>query len=587
MARMIPARLHEATVSSAERRVFDILQRDPATTDWVVLHSLGLSHRQGRPYGEIDFVLLIPQAGVLCLEVKGGRLACNNGEWETMNRFGKVERIRRSPFIQARDGMFALRDAITNRAPVGLPSALLYAYAVAMPDVSFTQSSPEWEEWQVLDRETIGRSMCTSLLRALREQRRLHPRSSPGEPTAATMRAIQQLIRPDFEVIVSRAAAIEEAEVQLLRLTGEQFEALDLLADNERSLFEGAAGTGKTMLALEFARRSSAAGHRTLFICFNRLLGLWLERQAVDASSLVAGSYFKLLREAITRSSIASEFMDAEGRGEEPDLFESVYPVCGRLALEELNETYDVLVMDEAQDLLRPAILDVLDVWLKGRLSGGRWAIFGDFHRQAIFTKATGDTLRDALRRSAPQFARGRLTQNCRNTRNIGEETALLSGFDSPPYKMGQVQGLPVDYRFYGPTTSQESLLSATVLDLLKDGVLPEHIVLLSPNRLSRSAAGALTGRTFQIVEASTYGKSRSRTPAIAFATIHTFKGMESSVVVLCDIERVADDVPQSLLYVAMSRARSQLIILARDICRAGLAECVRRKVKERWSAYE
>jgi hypothetical protein len=54
-----------------------------------------------------------------------------------------------------------------------------------------------------------------------------------------------------------------------------------------------------------------------------------------------------------------------------------------------------------------------------------------------------------------PQSARGRLTLNCRNTRNIGEETALLSGFTSPPYRMGQIAGLPVDYRYYQSAESQ------------------------------------------------------------------------------------------------------------------------------------
>ena len=75
----------------------------------------------------------------------------------------------------------------------------------------------------------------------------------------------------------------------------------------------------------------------------------------------------------------------------------------------------------------------------------------------------------------------------------------------------------------------------------------------------------------------------RTRATAIRFATAHAFKGMESPVVVLCDIEHVGDGDQQSLLYVAMSRARSHLTILAKETTRASIAECVRRKLQESW----
>ena len=54
---------------------------------------------------------------------------------------------------------------------------------------------------------------------------------------------------------------------------------LDLLGGNRRCLFEGAAGTGKTLLALEFARRCAQSGDRVLLICFNRLLGDWFANE--------------------------------------------------------------------------------------------------------------------------------------------------------------------------------------------------------------------------------------------------------------------------------------------------------------------
>lgn len=583
MAKMIPSEFDEATVSAAERRFFDLLKHDPDAADWTVLHSLGLARRGKKPFGEIDFVVIIPGGGVFCLEVKGGGVSCHNGVWQTIDRHGSVHALKRSPFAQAREGMFAMRDAVLNRAPVGFPDGIVFGYAVVLPDVTFTVRSPEWEPHQVIDRESLRKPVSNAVRRLAMEQRKLlNTPPTDKEPTRANIGILIQLLRPDFDAVVTRGTQIEQTEERLLQLTQEQFDALDLLADNPRCLFDGAAGTGKTMLALEYARRSAQSGLRTLLVCFNRLLGDWLENQIAESifkAQLTAGRHFKLLRETITRSSLATEFAEKERREHSPELYERVYGDFGSLAVEEVGETYDVLVVDEAQDLLRPGVLDCSSAWLAGGLAGGRWAIFGDFQRQAIFGSRSADQMKGLLFERAPHFASGRLRQNCRNTRSIGEETALLSGFDSLPYRVGQIAGLAVDYRYYDSPAKQRAALAEVIRRLLADGVKATDIIVLSRNRLVNSEiAGTDGGTDFKIAEVADTG--RSRVPVVRFATVQAFKGMESPVVILCDVSQVSENEPQALLYVAMSRARSQLTVLVDEQARPLIRECLRRRLE-------
>ena len=134
---MIPAQIDEAVESSAERRIFDLLEHDPDTAGWTVLHSLGLARRPTGPYGEIDFVVIVPGEGIVCLEVKGGRVSCQDGIWRTMDRYGRSTDLKKSPFAQARESMFALRRAIADHFGRRSPEATCpIGFAVVFPDVA-------------------------------------------------------------------------------------------------------------------------------------------------------------------------------------------------------------------------------------------------------------------------------------------------------------------------------------------------------------------------------------------------------------------------------------------------------------------
>ncbi len=567
MAVMMPASMDPDVKSAAERQLFDKLARDPGTDDWTVLHSLGLARRRSGPYGEIDFVVVIPGRGILCIEVKGGGVRCEDGEWTTRNRYGEVATLRKSPFMQAREAMFALRDAIADHFGQGSEEAACpISCAVAFPDVLCPPPSPEFERTEVIDAEDLRGPVSVAIGRVadarLRDLRRGRGGSALPPDRA---RSIVKFLRPSFDLIVSRSIAMGKAEETLVALTQEQYDRLDELYDNPRCLFQGAAGTGKTLLAIEYARRADAEGARVALVSFNHHLSAWLGRQTED-TKITAGSWYGILDDIILRGPSAAEFSErvreANESGDLPTLFDDDYPIHAMIALEETDAPFDVLVMDEAQDLFREGTLDVMDRLIRGGVAGGRWAIFGDFTGQTIFDSAP-DPLSDLSAR-CEHFVRATLARNCRNTRSIAKATAAVGGLGPPRLRPGQQEGPPVKRLYWKTGAGQLRALEEMLESLRRDGLGPGDVIVLSPRRLENSAlAGVEDIGGAPLVDCS---RTLDAPPdCVRFSTIHSFKGMESRAVIVVDIEEVEADRSRALLYVGMSRARSFLVLLINE----------------------
>ncbi len=584
---MIPAQIADDVVSSAERRVFHLLATDPGTNGWTVLHSLGLARRATGPYGEIDFVVIIPHEGILCLEIKGGRVSCENGIWRTMDRYGNPAVLRKSPFMQARDSMFALRAKIIDHFGQGTPQAHCpIAFAVSFPDVVCPPPTPEFERLDVIDAHDLRRPISAAINGIVRNKLgEFQTRSGERYPTPSQLRSILAYLRPDFDLVVARSASLARTEARLMSLTEEQYDRLDELVENPRCLFEGAAGTGKTLLAVEYARRANNTGANVLLVCFNRLLGDWLKLQTED-TEITAGTWYGTLKEIIGKSSVGKEFTEHERaalNNEDPvTLFEELYPLYGEIALEELDAPFDVLVMDEAQDLLGQATFDLMTRTIKGGLAGGTWGIFGDFTWQALYDNASR-SIQDISEYSG-HFVRAKLTLNCRNTRRIAEETAIIGGFSAPPYKLGYEAGMPVEHRYWRKPNGPVRTLTETIGRLVNDGVSIDDVMILSPRRLENSALASVD----QICDAPLFDCSRSLTApqgCIRFSTIHSFKGLESQVVIMVDIEEVDTDRSRSLLYVGMSRARSLLILIIHERARSSIETRIKAALEKEFQA--
>ena len=220
-----------------------------------MLHSLGLSTHRSKPWAEIDYVMIGPP-GIFCLEVKGGRVAQRNGLWYFTDRHGNENSKHEGPWSQVGSASAALRRYLVGELPRA--QAFAVGYGVVMPDIVFTQTGPDVEPHVLYDERDAGYPFNAYMIR-LNAYWHKRLEEQHGKQIAVLteydVKTVLEELRPDFDIRPSLRTRVGLVSDEMLRLTREQYRILDGLASNPRVIIRGAAGTGKTLLAVEQARR--------------------------------------------------------------------------------------------------------------------------------------------------------------------------------------------------------------------------------------------------------------------------------------------------------------------------------------------
>lgn len=551
MVQMIPATVAEEVRSRAEREIFQKFRDFYTPRPYIILHSLGLAEHRSNIFGEVDFVILCRQ-GVLCVEVKGGAVSRSDGIWEYTNRNWESVRKAESPFFQAQSNMHSLRDCLKKRVKETDPVIRCqYACAVIMPDCHFDFEGPDiipeilfdnserWDLNTVADRAfAYWRQSC------------LDKHGFAGEELSdSQILRLAEMLRGDFAFVPSMKTEIERTSRELLQLTDEQYDVLDSLSLNPRLIISGVAGSGKTLLAMEQARRGFWAGRRVLFLCFNKNIAQYaayiFAKEQVEAECSTLHNYM----------------MNACGIRWSPEINHNAFyqeELPARfLACTELP-VYDLIIIDEGQDLLNEKYWSCLEKLMPDVPEKSHWCIFLD-PNQNIYNKQA--ELEALLGRLAGLAASWKLSINCRNTRQIARDNARLTKVSN--VGKTKVQGRDVVYISYVSREDERQKINAVLRELKADGIVGQDIVILSRYRLDNEKNGlGPDGLDRDLGQLKTEGELwLADKNEIRFSTIHGFKGLEAKVVLLIDINRFADEKTRLLHYVAISRASGMLYI--------------------------
>lgn len=548
-----------ADAPPGEFDIFKMLAGDVGAAGWIVLHSLDIAEHVRAAQGEADFAVLIPGEGALVLEVKSHKRVKKDERGWWLGNATKPD--KRGPFRQASEALHSIRNYLEDELTKGLP----FVSAVVFTAVPFPIKSPEWHDWQVLDKERLhARPISASLVNIIRKardffaSRNLAWMKDGVSASPEKLARVASMLRPRFEILSSPHERRKQLEDGLRRSTEQQLQVIDDAAGNPRLLVSGLAGTGKTTLAIEVVRREKLVNPKGVgaFFCYNHYLGHFLENECNPIGEGVRLGSFHSWMKKFSETKVIPDDKAADPNfwiRELPDL------CIARLTAPDAAHSFlDFLVLDEAQDLFIESYLDIFDLLLKGGLKGGRWRFFGDFERQDIFASGAVPKTDFFKKRIDERCSLQNLSENCRNTPEISAALTIHARL-KPGYSKVLRQDTRHDpeIRLYKNAAEQLASVRGLLDQYQAEGFKPSEIVLLSPRRsgcLAETLAAA-PGWKGQVKEYVGNPKN------LTFSTIHAFKGLEAPVVILTDIDSLDSQKDFDLLYIGMSRALHRLAV--------------------------
>jgi hypothetical protein len=465
----------------------------------------------------------------------------------------------RGPFKQASSAKHSLIKYVSdNTSNLG---ACLFASAACFSDANFKLSCPEWHDWQIIDKELLGRIDIGKIVTSILTNAHKHAASKNIRlkvPSAEDAEKLARLLRPSFEAMPSAKAIRNELKKNLIKCTEEQFQALDAMADNPRNLFKGPAGCGKTTLAIELARRAQETneGEGTLFLCFNNLLYRTIKEEVeAKAPGVTFATFGSFLLDQTGLKPAKQDFKN-------PVFWNEILPEAAmEMQLDNRLGTFNHLILDEAQDLFRTNYLEVLNLLLKNGFSGSRWNIFGDFINQDIFSN--GEIEIDEFKgRWAPDFSTFKLMVNCRNTVDIACYVESL-GRMNPPYRKTLRKGdSEPQLALYKNETEELVKVKECIECLMQNGLRSQDIVILHPQKDTCPMVESLNKDPQWQMKVTPYEHEKS---GLRHCSIQKFKGLESVAVIIADFDELRSDYQVSLFYIGLSRALNHLHIFAHE----------------------
>ena len=533
MAIMYPERPKEFSINSKEDLMFEALSKLPDA--YYIFHSFKIVKViDNKIYeSETDFVIFNPLKGILCIEAKAGNVKYEEGKW----MYGSdILMSHDGPYHQASNNKWKLSMLIKKYRLEYLLHKCKLLHAVWFPSIP----KHKLEEVSLPPEADLRITLTSESIDNIEEDvSKIFDIQLPNNvktklDTKETNLILNRILAPHFNLISIPEIKLNHKRQVFKKMLNEQISLLNYLEEQNNAIINGMAGTGKTVMALEKARRHSINNEKVLFLCYNYYLKEYLksnfEYENVDFMT-IDGLACKLTNNSKPDYELLNEVLiEMYDRG--------IFP-------------YKHVIIDEGQDfgkydIEEEEILDLLKAnVIDNERIDGTFYLFYD-KNQMIQSHKMPSFISEA-------DCKLTLYKNCRNTINIARTSLRFLGNNKNP-KMydGALIGEQAD--MYYATNIEESIHTLNyVIDKLEEEKY-ENIQILT----------CKTEDTSIIKNECIDGKYSYRGKKYPFTTCRKYKGLEAESVILIDIdEELMREEIEQLLYVGASRAKYKLNIIA------------------------
>lgn len=525
MPRCFPAEPEFADERRAERAVWEAL-RDQLPDDAVLFHSVPLL--EGDREHELDLLVVWPGVGLAVVEVKGGHVTRDEQGWHQESA-GQRRRIG-SPVLQAQDGRHVLQRYLQQTTSTAHRGRA--AHLVALP---FTGVDADWQAPDLTRDLVVARGDLDDVARIVRTA--VETRGQGNQPLdQAGAEAVVQVLAGQLSGQLSLLSAAEEHEQRVEQMTRDQLRTLERLKYHRRLRVIGGAGTGKTWLAAEQARRLARQGERVALVCYSRGLARWFERLTSTWPRREQPAYVGLFHQ------LPVEWGAAPAVDDSNDFEERLPRELGELAVQRpVQDRFDSVVVDEGQDfgdLWWPSLL----ACLRDPDEGGLYVFMDEAQR--VFSRQGEVPIH------LPPYV---LDENIRNTRNIANLFSSLAGEKARPRGMDGPQVRLVECARDDVVSCADDAVDA----LLDEGWEPGQVALLTTQHRHPEQRNAV-----EMGGWSSYWDAFFAAEDVFYGHVLGFKGLERPVVVLAVNGFKQEERAREMLYVGLSRARTLLVVV-------------------------
>ena len=236
-----------------------------------------------------------------------------------------------------------------------------------------------------------------------------------------------------------------------------------------------------TGINIEEVKKYVSRGEKVALLCYNSLLANWLQyyfsRQSEALHPVYVGTLHGYLMKIVQQKHIRVAFPDSVEKMNQ--FFAKELPAIVSDVFKSEGGVFDRVIIDEAQDLMSEEYLICIDTMLKKGIARGKWDFFGDFNKQAIYTKDMVESDFMDMLEERTSYIRYKLTTNCRNTQYICDQIKIVTGFTKDIADMNHVDKDRLYQAFIDEENQREGAIEITE-DMTEDEYrLEEYKVLI------------------------------------------------------------------------------------------------------------